>query len=48
MDRLKLEPTAALVMAWALPLYKEGTIGDFVRQLDLSSGQDSYAAVRPQ
>jgi O-methyltransferase involved in polyketide biosynthesis len=40
MDKLKLEPTAALVMAWALPLYEKGLIGDFVSQLDLSSGED--------
>jgi hypothetical protein len=40
MDKLKLEPTAALVMAWALPLYEKGLIGDFVRQIDLSSGED--------
>ncbi len=39
MDKLKLEPTAALVMAWALPLYESGPVGDFVRQLDLSSGE---------
>jgi len=40
MDKLKPEPTAALVMAWALPLYESGPVGEFVRQLDLSSGAD--------
>ncbi len=40
MYKLKLEPTAALVMAWALPLYQSGPVGDFVSQLDLSSGAD--------
>jgi len=42
MDKLKLEPTAALVMAWALPLYEKGPVGEFVRQLDLSSGADLF------
>ncbi len=42
MDKLKLEPTAALVMTWALPLYQSGPVGDFVRQLDLSSGSDLF------
>ncbi|MCX6670086.1 MAG: class I SAM-dependent methyltransferase [Methanothrix sp.] len=42
MDKLKLEPTAALVMAWALPLYESGPVGEFVRQLDLSSGADLF------
>jgi len=42
MDKLKLEPTAALVMAWALPLYEKGPVGEFVRQLDLSSGTDLF------
>jgi O-methyltransferase involved in polyketide biosynthesis len=42
MDKLKLEPTAALVMTWALPLYERGLVGEFVRQLDLSSGSDLF------
>jgi O-methyltransferase involved in polyketide biosynthesis len=42
MAKLKLEPTAALVMAWALPLYEKGLIAKFVRQLDLSSGDDLF------
>ncbi len=42
MDKMKLEPTAALVMAWALPLYESGPVGEFVRQLDLSSGADLF------
>jgi len=42
MAELKLEPTAALVMRWALPLYihEQEPIRQFVKQLDLSSGQE--------
>jgi hypothetical protein len=39
MDKLRLEPTAALVMQWALKLYDEEAILRFVNQLDLSSGE---------
>jgi O-methyltransferase involved in polyketide biosynthesis len=39
MDRLRLEPTAALVMRWALKLYDEEAILRFVNQLDLSAGE---------
>jgi hypothetical protein len=42
MNKLKLEPTAALVMVWALPLYEKGAVCDFVRQLDLSSGAELF------
>ena len=42
MNKLKLEPTAALVMVWALPPYETGPVGDFVRQLDLSSGEELF------
>jgi hypothetical protein len=39
MDKLKLEPTAALVMQWASKLYYEEPVLRFVNQLDLSSGK---------
>lgn len=39
MDKLRLEPTAALVMQWALSLYSEEAILRFVNRLDLSSGK---------
>jgi hypothetical protein len=42
MDKLKLEPTAALVMQWALRLYNEEAILRFLGQLDLSSGKNLY------
>ncbi len=38
-DKLRLEPTAALVMQWALKLYTEDTVLQYVNQLDLSSGE---------
>lgn len=38
--RLKLGPTAALVMHWALPLYENGPVRHFVDHLDLSSGDE--------
>jgi hypothetical protein len=39
MDKLKLEPTAALVMQWSLELYNEETVLRFINHLDLSSGK---------
>jgi O-methyltransferase involved in polyketide biosynthesis len=41
-SKLKLEPTAALVMKWALPLYKNNPAIEFVNRLDLSSGIQLY------
>ncbi len=38
--RIKLNDTAALVMAWAAPLYAEGMVGAFFNQLDLSRGHN--------
>ncbi len=43
MDKLKLEPTSALVMQWALKLYNEETVLQFINQLDLSSGRNLFA-----
>jgi len=40
--KLRLEPTASLVMRWALGLYNEGAALRFVNRLDLSSGKDLY------
>jgi len=42
MDKLRLEPTAALVMQWALSLYNEEAILRFVSRLDLSSGKTFF------
>ena len=42
MDKLRLEPTAALVMQWALRLYNEEAILQFLNQLDLSSGKTLF------
>ena len=42
MDKLRLEPTAALVMQWALRLYNEEAILRFVSRLDLSSGKTIF------
>ena len=42
MDKLRLEPTAALVMQWALRLYNEEDILRFVNRLDLSSGKTLF------
>src|SRR5690606_36425320 len=36
---LELEPTAALVMAWAKDLYREGSASLFYSRLDLSAGR---------
>ncbi|HOO54023.1 MAG TPA: class I SAM-dependent methyltransferase [Methanothrix sp.] len=44
--KLRLHPTAALVMLWSLPLYAKGTVPvptpvrEFVEMLDLSSGEE--------
>ncbi|MDD4984277.1 MAG: class I SAM-dependent methyltransferase, partial [Dehalococcoidales bacterium] len=38
-DKLRLEPTAALVMLWALGLYTEDPVLQYMHQLDLSSGE---------
>lgn len=40
--KLQLEPTAALVMQWALKLYNEETTLRFINQMDLSSGDNLY------
>lgn len=43
---LKLEPTAALVMLWAIKLYKlynDEAIIQFINHLDMSSGEDLFA-----
>jgi O-methyltransferase involved in polyketide biosynthesis len=43
MDKLKLEPTAALVMQWSLRLFKkEDDTFRFIQRLDLSSGNALY------
>ncbi len=42
MDKLRLEPTAALVMQWTLRLYTEKAILRFLNRLDLSSGKTLY------
>ena len=42
MEKLRLEPTAALVMQWALRLYNEEDILRFVNRLDLSSGKTLF------
>jgi hypothetical protein len=44
MDRLL--PTAALVMAWAEPLYREGPAAAFFHGLDLSPGREILEACR--
>jgi len=43
MDKLKLEPTAACVMKWAMKLYKNGIVLKFINQLDLSTGENLFA-----
>ena len=40
MEKLRLEPTAALVMKWASKLYTEGPAHRYMNHLDLSSGED--------
>jgi len=42
MGKLSLEPTAALVMQWALRLYHDEATLRFLNQLDLSSGQTLF------
>jgi hypothetical protein len=44
--KLKLEPTAALVMKWALSLYKKSPTLEFINRLDLSSGTELYEKCR--
>lgn len=39
---IRLEPTAALVMRWAMPLYRAGIARRFVESLDLAAGRDLY------
>ena len=41
-NKLRLHPTAALVILWSLPLYAGGLapVREFVEMLDLSSGED--------
>jgi hypothetical protein len=43
MDKLMLEPTAACVMKWAMKLYRDGIVLQFMNQLDLSSGENFFA-----
>lgn len=40
---MRLDHTAALVMSWAAPLYKDGPSAAFVGQLDLSDGEELLA-----
>jgi O-methyltransferase involved in polyketide biosynthesis len=42
--KLRLHPTAALVILWSLPLYARGppSVRKFVEMLDLSSGKDLF------
>jgi O-methyltransferase involved in polyketide biosynthesis len=40
---LRLAPTAALVMRWALPLYEKSPVQKFVRRLDLSGGEQLHS-----
>jgi hypothetical protein len=35
-----LEPTAAMVMIWAKPLYRSGMVSRFVESLDMSGGEE--------
>jgi O-methyltransferase involved in polyketide biosynthesis len=44
--KLKMEPTAALVMKWALSLYQKSPALEFVKRLDLSSGTMLYEKCR--
>jgi hypothetical protein len=45
-NKLKLEPTAALVMKGALSLYQKSPALEFVKRLDLSSGTELYVKCR--
>ena len=42
LNKLRLHPTAALVILWSLPLYSTGPppVREFLEMLDLSSGED--------
>ncbi len=44
LNKLRLHPTAALVILWSLPLYARGPppAREFVEMLDLSSGKDLF------
>ena len=42
MDKLKLEPTAALVMQWGKTAFANKTLQKFIHHLDLSSGKELY------
>ena len=42
MDKLTLEPTAALVMQWGKAAYKNETLSEFIQHLDLSSGNELF------
>jgi hypothetical protein len=46
MDKVKLEPTAALVMKWAMKSYTNEIVLQFINQLDLSSGEELFAKCR--
>jgi O-methyltransferase involved in polyketide biosynthesis len=43
MDKIKLEPTAALVMKWAMKLCSDRIVLQFIDLLDLSSGENLFA-----
>lgn len=38
-----LEPTAVCVMKWAMKLYRDGIVLQFMNQLDLSTGENFFA-----
>jgi len=40
---LRVAPTAALVMRWALPFYEKSPALRFAEQLDLSGGEQLYS-----
>jgi O-methyltransferase involved in polyketide biosynthesis len=42
MQGIRLEPTAALVMRWARPIYRSGPGSAFLGSLDLSSGEELH------
>lgn len=42
MDKLKLEPTSALVMQWIKNAFKDDIVQKFIEHLDLSSGEELY------
>jgi O-methyltransferase involved in polyketide biosynthesis len=41
---LRLTPTAALVMRWAMPIYERSPALRFIKRLDLSVGEQLYSA----